>query len=233
MYCHRCGRTLVGDRPAYCSGCGEPVSATSSGADTAQPPAPRPSDTTGPIPRIPTTSRTTCPRCGTHDNVQRVSTVVAGGYSTTSGAAITGPIIGNGPLQATLFGANNATDLAVRLEGPGEPGFAWIKAFLVWLLVGFLGVALYAKATSPGQDWVYAIIATALVGAFIAIPFAILATLLERLVRQPLISRQQAWWFARHGRLMDAYYCFRDDVIFDDRECARPDTYIDRVFYGD
>lgn len=138
----------------------------------------------------------TCPVCQSIDQVQRVSTVLDTGASTTNGSAVTQTYHGR---RTTQLNATTENVLVARFRGPARPDkqHPWAMASLFFLILLFvLGPFIGAAAA-----------------AITALVFALLAGIgISSAV--PEIRLQQAAWDRCQELLRQGYHCPRDDTSF-------------------
>ncbi len=174
-----------------------------------------------------------CPVCNEFDAVQRVRTIIDGGIGNTAGGALSVPIFGKGAMAVTGFSSQSVTQLANRL-GPyrsPRPGF-WRWFFLAFLLSWILPVSIAAQQATTNSP-VSFILALLLWLYFLIIPMVIIAVILAFIFRAIKKATQRpalARWSVCATTVYEAFYCFRDDTMFNSEMNGRPEDFIANAF---
>jgi hypothetical protein len=156
----------------------------------------------------------TCPKCGHDDMIRKVSSIVSQGRSTGYAAGLDGG-----------YSVSSTTDLAKRLAAPTRPSMPGVLGctgpLLVVGLVACVVLALLLQSINPG----------------------LLPSMLEKAAtsKVPLLRPEYLfflglaliwilWWLSEKSKLRKAlslweqatrrwnriYYCYRDDIVFDE-----------------
>lgn len=177
-----------------------------------------------------------CPCCDSNDSVQRVATVVDNGTESgmTGGASI---VLGNGniALAPGIYGSINRTRLARRLSprtiAPGniEP---WVF-FLGYLVLSCFSAYVIASIATPqlmaGKDILEAgfiVFLWFFPGMIVA---SIVFTIIYLICYATMLGQRKKWMIAAE-HLRSSYYCFRDDVVFDEVDWASPEDFVPYLF---
>jgi uncharacterized membrane protein YfcA len=163
-------------------------------------------------------ARGICPKCGLTDQVRNVGTVIDSETSSTSGI---GGGVGTGGLGIGGGFSGSQTKLSARLEPP-LPNFGCLNALLIGMAVP-LGLGFLLQALGAPE------VVSLLVGG---LGFVVGVPLAWRWIKK---RRHQARSLEGYSealmRLRSAYYCYRDDLIFDG-ELSGPPLAVKKHFFG-
>ncbi|MFD1494429.1 MULTISPECIES: hypothetical protein [Microbacterium] len=160
--------------------------------------------------------------------MRRISVVIGEGTSATQGTALTyARREGRNRVDTTVFGSDSVTQLSARLTPPSRPTFPWRQHFLAWTFGLAAAIGVWA-AISSGRG------AGAFMAGFLSlfvtwIPGGLIALLTQQVQKSSWSARQEDW-DRRNGRLRDAYYCARDDVVVENGVSYAPERYLAQVF---
>jgi len=177
----------------------------------------------------------TCPVCKQNDAVQSVATVVDGGRSTSVNVGMYSQFMN--PLNTYTglsVGASNS-NLASRLTVPyPTASFRFMHLLYGTVAMAFIFRALVFAtgksfdAGSNGFDWFFAIVAALFTGPLVGLVTGLIHKGIES---ASLIPRQKESVSATN-RMRNSYYCFRDDVVFDKQQVAKPENFIRSMYKG-
>lgn len=211
MYCKHCGKGVPGDSN-FCPFCGGTFAqGTADTPSIADPPLAVGDESTG---------KNTCPLCMSRDTVQRLSTVLDMGKSSSVGAGLggsSGPGIGGG-----VFATSTSSDLVRRLSPPSRPVNSLVGPWIIWCL------GLYIIFSVVGGIAMGNIGSGIVLWAFlmpVIMLLAILPAQISKALRAPKFVRLQDSWDARTEQLRASYFCIRDDVIFNETAAESPDVF--------
>lgn len=171
-----------------------------------------------------------CPICGQNDCVRSVSSLIAEGISSETQFGV-GYIAGG--IAPMIMGGQSRTMLAQRLMPPAPPGHLSAAGVMVpfWLfnvaaavVIAFMwrGGEAFNSPVSGLFTFAASLLPAILLGLVVFLPVWLL------LHWHPIRKRR---WEQSAAYLGGAYYCGRDDVIFDAAEnYDSPESFIPRVF---
>ncbi len=224
MFCAKCGSKASEDDD-FCRSCGSRVSASRQ----SEGPAESPIGT-----QVKSNSGHHCPVCNSIDTVRKVSSIRSVATSGTIG-------------QTTMTGASNpamhhelstSSTLVQRLTPPRGPWEAKELGYSSGIgcsgLAGaFSLLAIAYNAANPSDNYPD--------GNPAAIWFAVFTFVMAMIFVGTMIAksrsssereRQKEAWTQGELRLANAWYCERDDVLFDDALHAVPEGFIAEAFRG-
>jgi len=171
---------------------------------------------------------TTCPTCHNSDAIQRVSVAIDSGATSTTGTA--GTLTTQGALAYTRFISSSVTSLSARIAPPPRPNFPFRRTFLqLWIICTILGAMAVAGQYFSGGTWIVGF-GIGLWTVFVTWIPALLVTVISKAVTASSYTAQQAIWDRRAQELRSAYYCARDDVVFDREHVGAPEDFRRMVF---
>jgi len=235
-FCRSCGASDQDEK--FCSECGKPTGNQTVGTKSSptKPPAPKresPKSTSR-------SSANVCPECKSADAVQRAATVIDGGNSTTQGSALSIPING-GQWTTTAFASASTSNLASRLSPYSMPRarlWPWILLFtglIAWFGGKWAFESIFASGGYHyfGPDYGEMLLSAMALGISLAvglIPAILLGLLMRAIGNATWLSNARANWGPRASRVYNAYYCFRDDTMFDSGNHGRPEQFVFDAF---
>jgi hypothetical protein len=183
---------------------------------------------TAPLPDSPAPlTPSTCPVCGLSDAVQRVSTVIDGGTSSTSGTAFTFATRDHRThLDPTIYSSQTVSQLAARLAPPAPPAFHLVRWFLILWLGGAVVVGVIAGGFA-GSGGAASYIIAGVLGLWLP---AFIAAVIVRRVQAGKYQVLTSAWRRKSDALRSGYYCARDDVVFDGTKVERPESFRASIF---
>lgn len=230
-YCGECGTAAESNR--FCRKCGASIASSTATAVIVQTTEEQSRHSVS-TPRQPNE----CPVCRRSDQVQSVSTVIASGRSSTSGSALSVPLLG-GEWATTHFASASTSQLAARLSPPAQPLSTvrnWIWLYLVILTAGF-SVWAITSVFDPRHpafgNFINAAISIAIVIAIAVaatLPALLLSYISAGIANRTTLAEPRQAWVPRAQRCLSAYYCFRDDQMFDEVTYGRPEDFIRTAF---
>jgi hypothetical protein len=193
----------------------------------------------------------TCPKCGQLDAVQAVSTIIDGGTTYTSGVAYSyATPSDHGFVPPTLYKSQSLSGLAHRLSPPGPPVPHFWRYFLWTFALGTILVILITLINTIVQDagyseqnpyserevhlsWIVYIVSPIAWWMLYLVPLMIVSTIVGFIFRardkRRMIEAAEEWR-ARARRIYGAYYCTRDDTMFDQTAYGNPEGFIGVTF---
>ena len=181
-----------------------------------------------------------CPRCGQQDSVQSVRSLVDSGVGTTSGVALSAPLMPHSHLIGTGFVSRTVTQMAKRLGPPSPPKVKFLKPFLITfsVLVGVV-IAFIILSNVAAGNFSLQLLWIGLIGGIgwsfsiflvpILVTSAIVA-LITRPFQKKLIHMRLQTWSVRAGQVLSASYCIRDDTMFDQTFAGSPESFKNQIF---
>lgn len=177
-----------------------------------------------------------CPICGQNDAVQSVAYAVTSGTQNTVGAGVLVGGITNPQfnLNLALYGSHSKNGIASRLTPTTiTPGNLSRSAFwLIWMGLGLIFAIWFKNLIwhdMQYETWFSYLLALMLVylpGFLTAlIPFLIFVGIYR--YSRP---RARLRWQRNAQHLWESYYCYRDDVAFDDLHWASPEEFVAYAF---
>lgn len=168
-----------------------------------------------------------CPVCGSNDAVQHIDTVITNGSSRSvsiGGAfGITGSASGSTGLLVSSSASNS--NLVRRFfppqSSPDDPKIGRIIAEIL------LGPILTVFVVGAANNWVTLtdwIVYGVLVWMAAVLPWLIFA-MLDLWISPVFARRKKAIWNRRCNAITNGYYCFRDDIAFNDLCWGKPESY--------
>jgi predicted nucleic-acid-binding Zn-ribbon protein len=203
MVCIKCGSRIVNSK--FCSECGEKAPAF------------------GHITRSRFTQGT-CPKCSQNDQVQNVGSIIDSGKTALTVSTIG---VGTGGVGFGFGSGKSVSELSARLSSP-QPKSGGCLPVLLWGLVMNALVSLII--TVSNQE-----------GAYRDVPYFgwlaagfIPSTALVFTISFFYLGPKQLQAFSAHTanevQLRGAYYCWRDDTVFNAEFAGTPDQFKRRVF---
>lgn len=229
MYCRFCGSKTPSDS-RFCSTCGKALTEAPAviAAATEPPHAPAAGPST-PSPRHEHAAATdsprsgVCPVCHESSAVVKVGTLIDEGMSSGLSVGVGGTVIG--PSAVGVGGAvtQTRTALARRLAPPPRPKQSFFAHWISWAFAIGTVIAFFVAI---GMDvGFFGLIFGMMIGL---VPGALLG-LVGATITVPANSFRwtpvQAEWDRKAARVREAYYCRRDDVMFDSTVSGSPDQF--------
>jgi hypothetical protein len=176
-----------------------------------------------------------CPLCGEHDAVQNVAYLVDSQTESSVGGAV-GYNLSGGGFTPAVFAASTHSNLVNRFTPPTPPGNLPLWFISLAFFVGPILVAIYLKnlwMPNVGNDWWFSWALWTLVLYIPAIfVFAVIFFVTWGIYRAMSGSARRQW-AQRCDVVNAAYYCLRDDIVFDGARWGSPETYVNHVFNTD
>ena len=236
-FCSNCGSA---DQDAkFCTVCGERPGEEKPSADRIVSP-PKKNKTKKSEAAKARKSSQTCPECDSSGAVQRVASVIDGGNTSTQGTALSIPING-GQWTTTSFASASTTSLANRLAPYSIPVarmWPWVLALIglaawfvgKWATENFAAFKNFHYFGSGNGELLISIVAFVIVAAFALIPGLLFGLLMRAIGNATWLAEARANWHPCASRVYNAYYCFRDDTMFDGDAHGRPEDFINEAF---
>ena len=210
--CRSCGHDLASvgglGQSRFCPQCGERIEAATSPAATAK------EQLLVDSPQ----ARGVCPACGLTDQVQNVGSVMDSESSTSTGI---GAGIGTGGLGVGVGRSGSQTKLSERLTPP-LPNFGCMNALIVGMGIPLILWFIFDRLGAP--ELLGPLVAV--FGALIGVPLAWWWIKRRRDPKRSLEGYSEAL-----QRLRSAYYCRRDDLVFDWELSGNP-LAVKKHFFG-
>lgn len=229
MYCRFCGNKTPSDS-RYCSTCGKDLTEVPAVVAAAPEPPHTPAAvlSTPPLEHehaaTPDSPRSgVCPVCRESSAVVKVSTLIDEGMSSGLSVGVGGTVIG--PSAVGVGGAvtQTRTALARRLAPPPRPKQSFFTHWISWALAIATVIAFFVAI---GVDVGFG---GFMIGVMIGAVPGMLLGLVGATITVPANSFRwtpvQAEWDRKAARVRDAYYCRRDDVMFDSTVSGSPDQF--------
>lgn len=232
MFCRYCGGAVANDS-RFCSHCGQSLASPESAESERNGPPSAPDPTlavsvsqeaskpalTNKSPR----RRIECPVCHETSAMVKASTIVDEGMSTGVVAGVGGTVIGPAGLGVGAGMTQTRTQLARRLAPTARPKQNFLAHWFVWALAIWVVLALVLSANMD----------MGFVGFILGLMFglipALLAGLIGAVITVPLNAGRwtgvQREWDQKAASLREAYYCRRDDVLFNERFAGTPEQF--------
>ena len=178
-----------------------------------------------------TSNSSTCPKCKQIDSVQKISSVIDGGTTTTSGAALSTPLLTQHPLKdssVTHFSSQSQSVLVGRFQVPGIPQASIFFHIFIWWLICSIPAALFNlhANSSPGSGAVVNALGGAFIGAF---PGALIG-FISRSIATSKMGIERTAWSKNFQKFRNSYYCSRDDLAFNLEFNGSPEQFVHKVF---
>lgn len=160
------------------------------------------------------TRSSTCPVCARDDQVKRISSLIDGQSSTTSGTAKTSGVSINtrGTIgiesSSTQFNAATVSNLVGRFAPPTRPGSGLGIAVAVWLLLATVVGIVWQQLTGATSS------TTSGALQFLVVLACAIPPGLWWKSKQSENQRAQRLWSEGLRRVREGYYCSRDDIAF-------------------
>jgi hypothetical protein len=176
----------------------------------------------------------TCPCCGQNDSVQRVEVVVDSQTDHSAGGAVSlSPGSGFGGIIPSLYSGQSMSALAQRLSPrtmcPGNISLVTFAFGLIALTVYFASQVNNRFVHIDHGDFFVWCFST-----FLCIPFGLIAAcvvgVLIHSIYWLLTRKERQVWYSNWATLNDCWYCFRDDVVFDENNWGRPEDFVNWCF---
>jgi hypothetical protein len=161
---------------------------------------------------------TVCTICKKDDQVQRVSTIMDSGTSTTTGIGVGGGF--GGGVGVGGFAGVNITNLTQRLASVPKPGIGIITGFFVAYFLSDMALVASSEDGLTGSTigvWVVGAFFTWIPGLIFALPMKFLL--------QSFLTTARRQWDENLAYLRSQYYCFRDDVVLHHGEAFSPEDF--------
>lgn len=168
---------------------------------------------------------TKCPVCHEATAIQRMSVAIDSGFSSSAGSALT--VTTRGEWASTGFTSASSTALSARIAPPPRPAFQFRQTFIrVWIVATIIAAIWFAASNGSGG---IGFAVGLFFGVLTWIP-ALLLTIISKAITAASYSTQGADWDRKAGELRSAYYCARDDVVFNGDYADRPEVFRARIF---
>jgi hypothetical protein len=165
----------------------------------------------------------TCPICKKDDQVQRVSTIMDSGTSTTTGIGVGGGF--GGGVGVGGYAGVNVNLLTQRLSSVPKPGIGIITGFFVAYLLSDMALVASSKgglADAEISTWVVGLFFTWIPGLIFALPVKFLL--------QAFLTTSRNQWDENLAYLRSQYYCFRDDAVLYEGTARTPEEFASWCF---
>ncbi|CAB5218971.1 hypothetical protein UFOVP221_12 [uncultured Caudovirales phage] len=178
--------------------------------------------------------RVMCPICEGNDQARNVGSLLTAGAHTTitAGAAFAGHgVLGISPV---LLMSESTDQLTQRLTPPLTPGNLSRRFFYSTMILGgffwsSIAAAFMVNSWGNGFNPIIWLIVSGLLYIFteiLWIPVFMVAIAIYRYSRPTARER----WFAQATELYGAWYCYRDDVVFDGAVYGSPEQMVSYYF---
>jgi glycerol uptake facilitator-like aquaporin len=173
-----------------------------------------------------------CPVCDSQDSVQRVRTIIDSGIGDTTGTAVTVPVFGQGAVGVTGFSAQSVTRLAQSLSPYDPPRPRFWSWFFVSLFVVYFFIYRYSQTQANPADTngMVSFISYGLILSVPALLVAFIGAFVIRAIQRVALRPKYQDWEYHADKVYNAFYCFRDDTMFDSRFSGRPDEFVAHAF---
>ena len=215
-YCKECGSSISGEIK-FCGNCGaSQLYAATNKLEVESEKTSR-------------TSKMVCPVCGQSDSCQKVATIVDSGNSVSVGLSTfstwsTHPVVGSGVNLST-----SSTNLARRLSVNIPEATFQFGGFFAGLAITIFAIYQWAKQGNSGDSLFVAMFFSVALGL---IPGALVG-LIGGFWGKSIKARRIAPWRAAAGEaqrdVRSAYYCFRDDYVFNGELAGTPEEVIQEL----
>lgn len=200
-----------------------------------------------------------CPKCKKDDNVRKISVVLDEGTTTSQTLGFNVPINNhkkhqNDAFSVSTFSTTSQSVLVSRLQPPSKPTQKWAyltkKNFLPYAIIPFVIFFLQAipkiqsriasnnlnynewsseVVSSENSRYIMSNINSSLFGAIVlgGIVFCIVAFIKQQSVPP---SEEQKKWQRNFLRYRSSFYCFRDDICFNEDLNEYPELFKSKLF---
>jgi len=161
----------------------------------------------------------TCPKCNKDDLVQKVSAIVLSGQSSGTFSGPSGGVASAGGKVVvaggyTTLSGTSVTAIAKLLSKPIEPQIYKTKGITIFLgIIMIVGGILSLWLITISEDMIFPFC----LGAFGLIFGPFLFFMAPRMAKQDAKKNEEEeqTWKRKISMWNAAYYCFRDDLVFD------------------
>ena len=164
-------------------------------------------------------ARGICPQCRSSDQVQNVGTVIDSEKRSQAGL---GAGIGIGGVGVGIGKSGGTSKLGERLQPPPPKSLGCMSAIFLGLVAGQL-IGLVAGILTRSED-VYGVVGG--IATFIVVPL-----LWFWLAQRPGATKRWDDYAESVRRMRSAYYCWRDDLVFDAELSGNP-LAVKKHFFG-
>ncbi len=213
IFCSNCGNKLS-EIQKFCPSCGSENNAAIN----------KSTSSTLPLTESSTAVRDeqSCPECNQKDSVQKVASIWSTDQSEVEGKTTL--------LLSAKYQGTTVSGLAKRLSAPVKPWAAKENKWNTWIgcsgcaVVLGLGSVIISFAVDPSTT--LGLIVFSVIGVIILI------TNLYNLKKQSAEEReiQKQAWDRSTNRLGQAWYCSRDDLVFDANLSGSPEVFVHKCF---
>jgi hypothetical protein len=175
-----------------------------------------------------------CPKCKKDDNVRKISVVLDEGTTTSQTLGFNVPINNhrkhqNDAFSVSTFSTSSQSVLVSRLQPPAKPRQKWayftIKNFLPYAIIPFVYLFF---SNIQRLDIVYNINSSFFTAIFVGgIVFCIVAFIKQQSVPP---SKAQKKWQSSFSKYRSSFYCFRDDICFNEQLNENPEQFKTKLF---
>lgn len=204
MYCQKCG-FQNSDEASFCGGCGSATQSSRSAIADDNP--------------------ARCPVCLDISSSAKLGVVIDSSKSSGLGAGIGTGGVGVG-------GGISNTQLHERLRPPPRPSASTGCYWILTAPLTLIGIAIISGFATIGGEggfltgWIGGLILGFVPAIFIGLIFA----MITKSTTRPYYEAAGKDWDAKNATYRNAYYCSRDDIVFDGASQAKPEVFKQSVF---
>jgi hypothetical protein len=177
-----------------------------------------------------------CPVCKKDDNVRKISVVLDEGTSSSQTFGLNIPINNhrkhqNDAFSVSTFSTTTKSALVSRLQPPDRPLQKWSHFKLINFMPYFFGVFIIVLSSSSNNfAGAGEILLTSIVGGLFygGIIFIIVSFIKQQFVPP---SEEQKKWQKNLSKYRNSFYCFRDDICFNEELHETPYRFRVELFY--
>lgn len=177
-----------------------------------------------------------CPVCKKDDNVRKISVVLDEGTSSSETFGLNIPINNhrkhqNDAFSVSTFSTTTKSALVSRLQPPDRPLQKWSHFKLINFMPYFFGFFIIVLISSSNNfAGAGAILLTSIVGGLFygGIIFIIVSFIKQQFVPP---SEEQKKWQKSLSKYRNSFYCFRDDICFNEEFHETPYRFRVELFY--
>ena len=181
-----------------------------------------------------------CIKCKSDTQLQRVSVIIESGTIQTKGFSVSTPIFNDHPIKnsfLTQSASVSSTPLVQRLLPAPIPTFPFSKLFINYWLVSsipFTILSFLASFNSKNENQESSnLLVNVFFGLFLGLFFGALIAFFEQNYANAVsVSQIRHSWEDKNREHNAAYYCFRDDVVFNEEFSGTPEEFRNWMFAG-
>jgi len=178
--------------------------------------------------------RVMCPICEGNDQARNVGSLLTSGQTKTltAGGAFTGHgIMGISPMILMSEGTDQLTQRVTPPLTPGNVsrGFFYPTLILGGFIPAIIMGSLFVSSSKMDFNlfiWGFIVVALYTFAELLWIPLVLIGLAIYRHSRPTARER----WFAKATELYGAWYCYRDDVVFDGAVYGSPEQMVSYYF---